>query len=231
MRKQHGFIPNLKQEQFVINAVLKARDIPDSCVTLPIADDGPALITSKTNPSKLYSVYSPDCEWGCCDCMWALKGNICKHQVKVLMILHPSLAEGTITRYCGSLAGTSEGGRGNMLDPVLHFPEDVTDTGAPFPTPARVHPSGSQYLTQSGEDMENRARNLTNEFMDVATGDNFLLKHLLADLHIVRGKQRSLLTRIKHGLVESTLAEMHFQRNEDGNDMSLKRRKDFLERR
>ena len=46
MRKQHGFVPNLKQEQFVINAVLKAREIPDSCVTLPIVDDGPALVTS-----------------------------------------------------------------------------------------------------------------------------------------------------------------------------------------
>ena len=230
MRKQHGFVPNLKQEQFVINAVLKAREIPDSCVTLPIADDGPALVTSKNNPSKLYSVYSPDCEWGCCDCVWALKGNICKHQVKVLMILHPSLAEGTITRYCGSLAGTTEGGRGNMLDPVLHFPEDGTDTGALCPTPSRVHPSGSQYLTQTRDDMEKRVRNLTKEFMNAATGDSFLLKHLLADLHIVRGKQQTLLAQIKHGLVEPTQGEVHFHRNEDGHNMSLKRRRDFLER-
>ena len=230
MRKQHGFVPNLKQEQFVINAVLKAREIPDSCVTLPIADDRPALVTSKTNPTKLYSVYNPDCEWGCCNCAWALKGNICKHQVKVLMILHPSLAEGTITRYCGSLAGTTEGGRGNMLDPVLHFPGDCTDSGPLCPTPSQVHPSCSQYLTQSGQDIEKRVRNLTDEFMDAASGDSFLLKHLLADLHIVRGKQQTLLAQIKHGLVEPSQLVVHFQRNEDG-DMSLKRRKDFLERR
>ena len=163
--------------------------------------------------------------------MWALKGNICKHQVKVLMMLHPSLAEGTITRYCGSLAGTTEGGRGNMLDPVVHFPEDDTDTGAPCPTPAPVHPSGSQYPTQSREDMVKRIRNLTDEFMDAATGDRFLLKHLLADLHIVRGKQQTLLAQIKHGLVEPSQPELHFRRNDDGNDMSLKRRKDFLARR
>ena len=118
-----------------------------------------------------------------------------------------------------------------MLDPVLHFPEDCTDTGALCPTPARVQPSGSQYLTQSGVDMEKRVRNLTEECMVAATGDRFLLKHLLADLHIVRGKQQTLLAHIKHGLVEPTQAEVHFQRNEDGNDMSLKRRKDFLERR
>ena len=231
MRKQHGFVPNLKQEQFVINAVLKAREIPDSCVTLPIADDGPALVTSKTNPDKLYSVYSPDCEWGCCDCMWALKGNICKHQIKVLMILHPSLAEGTVTRYCGSLAGTTEGGRGNMLDPVVHFPEDCVDTAPLCPTPVRRHPGGSQCPTQSGKDMEMRVRNLTNEFMDAATGDSFLLKHLLADLHIVRGKQQTLLAQIKHGLLEPSQEAVHFERIEDGNDMSLKRKRDFLDRR
>ena len=147
------------------------------------------------------------------------------------MILHPSLAEGTITRYCGSLAGTTEGGRGNMLDPVLHFPGDCTDTGPVCPTPARVHSSGSQYLMPSVYDMEKRVRNLTEEFMDAASGDSFLVKHFLADLHIVRGKQQTLLAQIKHGLVEPSQADVHFRRNEDGSDMSLKRRRDFLERR
>ena len=79
MMKQHGFVPDLKQEQFVINAVLKAKEILDSCVILPIANDGLTLVTSKSNATKLYTMYNPDCEWGCCDWMWPLKGNICKH--------------------------------------------------------------------------------------------------------------------------------------------------------
>ena len=231
MRKQHGFVPNLKQEQFVINAVLKAREIPDSCVTLPIAYDGPAIVTSKTNASKMYFVYNPDCEWGCCDCVWALKGNICKHQIKVLMMLHPSLAEGTITRYCGSLAGTTEGGRGNMLEPVVHFPDDCYDIGPPVPTPTPNPASGSQRVTPSEEDIEEHVRKLAAEFMDVATGDTFLLKHLLADFHVVRGKQQTLLAHIKHGLVEPSQPDLHFLPNDDGSNMSLKRRKDFLEQR
>ena len=231
MRKQHGFVPNLKQEQFVINAVLKAREIPDTCVTLPIADDGPALVTSKTNPAKCYSVYNPDSQWGCCDCAWALKGNICKHQIKVLMILHPSLAEGTITRYCGSLAGTTEGGLGNMLDPVQHFPDDCNNVGTPMPTPTQKCASGSQRTTPSGEDMEKKLRSLAAEVMDAATGDTFLLRHLLADLHVVRGKQQTLLAQIKHGLVEPSQPELRFLRNDDGCNMSMKRRKDFLEKR
>ena len=231
MRKQHGFVPNLKQEQFVTNAVLKAREIPDCCVTLPIADGGPALVTSVNNPAKLYSVYNPDCEWGCCDCVWALKGNICKHQIKVLTILHPSLAEGTITRYCGSLAGTSEGDCGNMLDPVVHFPGDEPDTGPLCPTPTQVRTSGSLCVTQSREDMEKQARNLAEEFMDAASGDKFLLEHLVADFHIVRGKQQTLLAQIKHGLVSPSQPRVHFRPNDDGHNMSLKRKRDFLERR
>ena len=231
MRKQHGFVPNLKQEQFVINAVLKAREIPDSCVTLPIADDGPAIVTSKTNASKLYSVYNPDCEWGSCDCLWALKGNICKHQIKVLMMLHPSLAEGTITRYCGSLAGTTEGGRGNMLEPVVHFPDVCYDIGPAVPTPTPKPASDSQRVTPYEEDIEEHILSLAKEFMDVARGDTFLLKHLLADFHVVRGKQQTLLAHIKHGLVEPSQADLHFLPNDDGNNMSLKRRKDFLEQR
>ena len=118
-----------------------------------------------------------------------------------------------------------------MLDPVVHFPVDCTDIGPLCPNPTPWHPSGSQCLTQSGEDMEKQVRNLTDEFMDAATGDRFLLKHLLADLHIVRGKQQTLVAQIKNGLVEPSQAEVHFRRNEDGNDMSLKRRRDFLQRR
>ena len=231
IRKQHGFVPNLKQEQFVINAVLKAREIPDSCVTLPIACDGPALVTSKSNVEKVYSVYNPDCEWGCCDCAWALKGNICKHQIKVLMLLHPSLAEGTITRYCGSLAGTTEGGRGNMLDPIVHFPEDCQDTVLTVPAPIPRPTQGSQGVTPSEEDMEKRVRILATETMNAATGDTFLLRHLLADFHAVRGKQQTLVAQIKHGLVEPSQPDLHFLPNDDGTNMSLKRRKDFLARR
>jgi hypothetical protein len=231
MRKQHGFVPNLKQEQFIINAVLKAREIPDSCVTLPIATEGPALVSSRNNAEKLYTVYNPDCEWGCCDCLWAMKGNICKHQIKVLMMLHPGLAEGTITRYCGSLAGTKEGGRGNMLDPYEQYPDESLHTEAPRSTPTLLRTRGSQSLTPSGEDMEKHVRNLAAEFMEVATGDTFLLKHLLADFHVVRGKQQTLLAQIKHGVLEPSQEDVRFQANDDGCIMSLKRKKDFLERR
>ena len=79
--------------------------------------------------------------------------------------------------------------------------------------------------------MEKQARNLAKGVMDAATGDTFLLEHLVADLHIVRGKQETLLAQIKHGLVSPSQPGVHFQPNEDGQNMSLKWRKDFLQRR
>ena len=118
-----------------------------------------------------------------------------------------------------------------MLDPVVHFPGDSEDT-RPSCTPATgPQVTGGERMTPCGEDMETAVRNLATEFMDAARGDTFLLKHLLADLHIVRGKQQTLLAQMKHGLVEPSQVELHFSPNDDGSNMSLKRRKDFLQRK
>jgi hypothetical protein len=84
--------------------------------------------------------------------------------------------------------------------------------------------------TASVTDMETNVRNLATQLMVAASGDTFLLEHLLADFHIVRGKQQTLLAQLKHGLVEPSQAELHFTPNDEGSNMSLKRRKDFLER-
>ena len=146
------------------------------------------------------------------------------------MILHPDLAEGTITRYCGSLAGTCEGGRANMLDPVEHFPEECDDTGPSSSAALALAGATGSRNTASVTAMETSVRNLATELMASATGDTFLLEHLLADFHIVRGKQQTLLAQMKHGLVEPSQVELHFTPNDDGSNMSLKRRKDFLQR-
>jgi hypothetical protein len=118
-----------------------------------------------------------------------------------------------------------------MLDPIVHFPDDCYDTGPNLITPTPNAAQGSQRVTPSEEDMEKKMRNLATEFMNAATGDTFLLRHLLADFHVVRGKQQTLLAQLKHGLVEPSQPDLHFLPNDDGSNMSLKRRNDFLERR
>jgi hypothetical protein len=79
--------------------------------------------------------------------------------------------------------------------------------------------------------MEKHIRNLAAEFLEVASGDTLLLKHLLADFHVVRGKQQTLLAQIRHGVVEPSQPDVHFRPNDDGCNMSLKCKKDFLARR
>ena len=79
--------------------------------------------------------------------------------------------------------------------------------------------------------MKIRFRNLADEFMDATTCDALLLKHLLADLDVDQGKQQTLLAQIKHRLVEPSQHDLHFHPNNDGSNMTLKRKKNFLERR
>lgn len=117
-----------------------------------------------------------------------------------------------------------------MLDPVVHFPQDCDDTGPSSTAATGLHGATGARITANVTDMETTVRNLATELMAAARGDNFLLEHLLADFHIVRGKQQTLLAQMKHGLVEPSQVELHFSPNDDGSNMSLKRRKDFLER-
>ncbi len=109
---------NRKQEQFVINVVIKARMIPDSCVMLPSTPSRVALVMSRKHPHNKYWVHNPKLGCTSCDCPWPQHGNICKHQIKVLQFLHPKLIEGTITRYYGALKGTIEGGFENLFSPT-----------------------------------------------------------------------------------------------------------------
>jgi len=47
LRRNHGFVVNRKQEQFVINVLLKAKMILDAYVRLLTINFGMALVTSK----------------------------------------------------------------------------------------------------------------------------------------------------------------------------------------
>jgi hypothetical protein len=59
LQNSHGFFINRKQEQFVINVVIKARMIPNSCVMLPSTPFGVTFVTSRTCPHKKYWVHNP----------------------------------------------------------------------------------------------------------------------------------------------------------------------------
>ncbi len=85
------------------------------------------MLYFKKRPHKKYWVHNPKSKWASYDCPWAQHGNIRKHQVKMLQLLHPKLVEGTITRYCGVLKGTVEGSFENLFSPtrVGYSPSDI----------------------------------------------------------------------------------------------------------
>jgi len=101
----------------VVGALLGAQLILDTNVTLLSYDGDPTHIMSSKKAHLRYTIHNPTLEWTCCNYVNAQHGNIRKHQLKVLMLLHPNLARDTIVWFCGSLKGTSQGGLKNLLSP------------------------------------------------------------------------------------------------------------------
>ena len=125
LRKRFGFVINKRHEQIVVEALLKARNIPNSNITLPIEDGAPAILCSCTKLNVMYTVFNPISEWACCTCSQANMRYIYKHKLKVFRMLRPHVEEGSIACLCGSLQGTMHGG----LDKIFssNAPNAVSD--------------------------------------------------------------------------------------------------------
>ncbi len=115
---------NKCQQLFVVRALLGAGLILDTNVTLH-----PMMVVQHMSSHKKthlrYTIHNPTSEWACCNYVNVQHGNICKHQLKVLMLLHPDLAKGIIVQFCGSLKGTSQGGLKNLLSPQVGTPPHI----------------------------------------------------------------------------------------------------------
>ncbi len=75
MRKKWGFILNRKHEQFVVNVVFHAREIPNNSMTFPNNDGGYAFVTSLTHEHVNYKVYNPKFEWAYYELSLVVKGK------------------------------------------------------------------------------------------------------------------------------------------------------------
>ncbi|KAG0597314.1 hypothetical protein M758_UG327600, partial [Ceratodon purpureus] len=177
----HGFL-----KDFAVSAIVKARLIPDSDVSLNQSPGDCAL-----NPGE---------EWAGCSCPWAARGNICKHLVKVLLMIRPDVAEGTIARFCGRQVGNVQGGMRHVLDPTMV------------------------------KDVANTLRQLVVDLSQDVAGDPVLMDHLVAELNQVVGRIRSLKAEIRTGTVHPLVDSPVLQTVNDGRGFSLVRDMDFLER-
>ena len=86
MLKQAGFKQNFKVMDVLKNSLARAIEIPDEYVKFHNDDPRSAKVLSMSKQNHRYKVLNADVEWATCECDWALKGNLCKHQVKVMML-------------------------------------------------------------------------------------------------------------------------------------------------
>ncbi len=130
--KKRGFIRNKVTECIVKTSVDKATLIPHTNVTHGIDDSNETshawMVRSQQHPNMTYKVPLPFAKYACCTCEWALRGNLCKHQIAIFLTCI-DLTKENIIQYCGTLYGFDRGGFVAMFaDPTyLHIYDNESD--------------------------------------------------------------------------------------------------------
>ncbi|PIA45621.1 hypothetical protein AQUCO_01600086v1 [Aquilegia coerulea] len=81
-----GSFQNVKEEYIASTSWYRALQIPDTDVILDDKDHLFAKVASQKGTSHV--VWNPGSEFSFCDCAWSMKGNLCKHVMKVNTICH-----------------------------------------------------------------------------------------------------------------------------------------------
>ena len=132
-----GLIRNTRAEVLVGAAIDKAAGIAASALR-PEGND-----FSMAGSGAMYIVRDPLSATGSCSCPWHLQMGICKHRVRVLQHLYPSVAAnegGLLRRYLGQLFGSTRGGYAALRAVVVAGTGQVAATRAAWPA-ARRPPS------------------------------------------------------------------------------------------
>jgi hypothetical protein len=116
--KKKGFIKNKVVEAIITRNVEKADLIPLTHVYQPtLESDGVWGVRNQRLPNVIYVVKFPFTKIFCCTCEWALRGNMCKHQIVVILTCINIFQE-DIIYYCGTWYRSHRGGLGHMfVDP------------------------------------------------------------------------------------------------------------------
>ena len=68
-------------------------------------------VQSMSSPNVYYKVYGSNTQWACCTCKKAEMGDICKHQMKVLLLKSNSSVD--VKQKCMELYNASHSKLGN----------------------------------------------------------------------------------------------------------------------
>jgi hypothetical protein len=123
--KKKGFIKNKVMEAIITRNVEKATLIPLTHVYQPtLESDGTWGVWSQCLPNVIYVVKFSFSKIFCCTCEWALQGNMCKHQIVVILTC-TNISQKDITHYCGTWYGSHCGGLGHMFADPQHILDDM----------------------------------------------------------------------------------------------------------
>jgi hypothetical protein len=92
-------------EAIITQSVEKATFIPLAHVyQLTLESDGAWGVRSQRLPNVIYAMKFPFTKIFCCTCEWALRGNICKHQIVVIFTCI-DISQEDIIHYCETWYG------------------------------------------------------------------------------------------------------------------------------
>ena len=144
--------------------------------------------------------------------------------------MHPDIAESTIVRYCGRMAGNVNGGLHQLFTPrqIHNPPQEEASTPIGQPSSVSVTPIHTPHRRNT-VDMPNTLRLRVIELHEEVDGDSFLMEHLLTEFNQTLGQLRRLKTERREGTVHPMTTTPVFQVVNDGMGFILARKKDFLE--
>ena len=83
-RKLHGFVRNKFVKKSVAAGITKAKAIPLEHIHRHRSEEGRWEVQSQTVPGRWYDISNPYTTYASCSCEWAIRGNLCKHQLAVI---------------------------------------------------------------------------------------------------------------------------------------------------
>jgi hypothetical protein len=89
-----------------------------------LESDGAWGVQSQRLSNVIYVVKFPFTEIFCCTCEWALRGNMCKHQIVVIFTCR-DISQKDIIHYYATWYGSHRGGLGHMFVDPRHISNDM----------------------------------------------------------------------------------------------------------
>ncbi|KAG0593276.1 hypothetical protein KC19_1G317700 [Ceratodon purpureus] len=83
-RKSNGFVLNKHVEKIVASGIAKAKAIPIEHVRRHHAIEGLWQVHSQSALGRWYDIMDPYIKYASCSCEWAIRRNMCKHQLVII---------------------------------------------------------------------------------------------------------------------------------------------------